>query len=61
MIAAKASGSAPSSAAVPEAPKADPVVNPLPKSNKPKGVVVPKEHDTSATAQKVQILPKQLK
>jgi hypothetical protein len=38
---------------VPEAPKAGPVVNPLPESNKPKGVVVPKEHDTSAAAQKV--------
>ena len=50
--AAKASSSAPSSAAVPEAPKADPVVSPLPKSDQRQGVVVPKERFTSATAQK---------
>ena len=37
---------------MPEAPKADPVASPLPKSNQPQRVVVPKEHDTSATAQK---------
>ena len=52
MIATEASGSAPSSAAVPEAPKDNPVVNPLPNSNQPQGVVVPKERDTSATAKK---------
>ena len=50
VIATEASGSAPSSAAVPEAPKDNPVVNPLPNSNQPQGVVVPKERDTSATA-----------
>ena len=52
VIATEASGSAPSSAAVPEAPKDNPVVNPLPNSNQPQGVVVPKERDTSATAKK---------
>ena len=52
MIATEASGSAPSSAAVPEAPKDNLVVNPLPNSNQPQGVVVPKERDTSATAKK---------
>jgi len=61
VIATEASAGAPSSAAVPEAPKNNPVVDPLQNLINHKGSLLPKSTTHQSLRKRIQVLPKQLK